>query len=91
MNFNDTQGKKEKDEAFGPHSFSRERVIFLNSFIYFWLLWVLLAARGLSLVVMSRGYSLVAVRGPLIVGDFSCCRAQSLEHLGFSSCSMQAQ
>ena len=28
-------------------------------FIYFWLLWVFIAVRGLSLVAMSRGYSLV--------------------------------
>ena len=28
-------------------------------FIYFWLLWVFVAVRGLSLVAMSRGYSLV--------------------------------
>ena len=29
--------------------------------IYFWLCWVSVAARGFSLVVVSRGYSLVAV------------------------------
>ena len=28
-------------------------------FIYFWLLWVFIAVRGLSLIAMSRGYSLV--------------------------------
>ena len=37
----------------------------INVFIYyFWLCWVFIAARGLSLVVASRGYS-VAVRGLL--------------------------
>ena len=35
-------------------------------FIYVWLHWVFIAAHGLSLVMMSRGYSLVAVRGLLI-------------------------
>ena len=30
-------------------------------FVYFWLHWVFMAACGLSLVVASRGYSLVAV------------------------------
>ena len=39
------------------------------SFFYFlknfWLCWVFVAARGLSLVAASRGYSLVAVRGLL--------------------------
>ena len=33
-------------------------------FIYFWLRWVFIAARGLSLVAVSR--------------DYSCCRTQAL-------------
>ena len=33
---------------------------FKNSLLYFWLCWVFVAARRLSLVVASRGYSLVA-------------------------------
>ena len=36
-------------------------------FIYFWLCRIFVAACGLSLVVASGGYSLVAVRGLLIV------------------------
>ena len=42
--------------------------LFLNStfFIYFWLHWVFIAAHRLSLVVMSRGCSLVALYVPLI-------------------------
>ena len=32
-------------------------------FIYFWLCWVFVAARGLSPVGASGGYSLVAVHG----------------------------
>jgi len=36
----------------------------------FWLRWVFTAAQGLSLVVESRGYSLVAVHGVLIVVTF---------------------
>ena len=36
-------------------------------FIYFWLCGVFVAARGLSLVVASGGYSLFAVCGLLIV------------------------
>ena len=43
-----------------------------NTFIYFWLHWVFIAARRLSPVVVSR--------------DFSCCRAQVLGCVGFSSC-----
>ena len=35
-------------------------------FIYFWLCWVFaVAAHGLSLVAVSRGYSLVGVCGPV--------------------------
>ena len=44
--------------------------LFLNTFylfIYFWLCWVFVAAPGLSLVVVSRGYSLDLVCGLLIV------------------------
>ena len=39
--------------------------IFIILLIYFWLLWVFVALRGLSLVVAARGYSLVAMRGLL--------------------------
>ena len=35
-------------------------------FIYFWLHWIFTAARELSLVVASEGYTYVAVRGLLI-------------------------
>ena len=38
----------------------------INLFRYFWLHWVFIAALGLSLLVASRGYSLVAARGLLI-------------------------
>ena len=34
--------------------------------LYFWLCWVFLAARGLPLVVASRGYSVVAEHGLLL-------------------------
>ena len=37
-------------------------MIFFNDlYFYFWLCWVFMAERGLSLVVESGGYSLVAV------------------------------
>ena len=38
----------------------------INLFIYFWLRWVFIAVRGLSLVVASGGLLFVAVRGLLI-------------------------
>ena len=37
-----------------------------NIFIYFWLHWVFVAVRGLSLVAMSGGYSFLAVRRLLV-------------------------
>ena len=39
---------------------------FLNKFIYFWLRWVFVAVRGLSLVAVRGGYSFVAVHRLLI-------------------------
>ena len=38
----------------------------INLFIYFWLHWVFVAARGLSLVCSKRGLLFVAVCGLLI-------------------------
>ena len=77
LNFNDIQEKKEKNEGLGAQSFFRERELFFKtSFVYFWLLWVLLAACGLSLVVMSRGYSSCSVRA-------SHCGDHSLQSTGF--------
>ena len=40
---------------------SKSVLLFLNKFIYLWLCWVFTAAHELSLVAMSKGYSLVAV------------------------------
>ena len=44
-----------------PFCLCPDPLIFLNYLFYFWLPWVLIAARGLSLVVASRSYSPVAV------------------------------
>ena len=42
-------------------------LIYINLFIiYFWLCWVFVAARGLSLVAASGGYSMLQLRGLLI-------------------------
>ena len=41
-------------------------LLFLTVFIYFWLCWILVAVCRLSLIVVSRGYSLIAVLGLLI-------------------------
>ena len=53
------------------YSFSEEKkksVAFLYLCAYFWLCWVFVAERELSLVAASRGYSLAAVQGLLISG-----------------------
>ena len=51
--------------------------IYINLFVYFWLLWVFVAVRRLSLVVVSGGYSLLCV-------GFSSCSAwtQQLRRVG---------
>ena len=49
----------------------------INLFIYFCLRWAFVAARGLSLVVASRGCSSLRCTG-FHCGGFSCCGAQAL-------------
>ena len=65
-------------------------------FIDFWLRWVFVAVRGLSLVAASGGYS-VAVRGFLIAvaslvaeHRLQALGFQLLSHSGFSSCGSRA-
>ena len=61
----------------------------INLFIYFWLRWVFVAARGLSLVAVSGGYSSLRCTGfslrwlPLLQKTVSRCT-------GFSSCGSRA-
>ena len=64
--------------------------------IYFWLCWVFVAARWLSLVAASRDYSLLRSRASHC-GGFSCCGAQALDvwasvvvARGLSSCGSRA-
>jgi len=52
-------------------------------YFYFWLSWVFFAAPGLSLVVMSGGYSAVTVRGLLIAA--ASLLAAGSRHAGFRS------
>ena len=50
--------------------------VLIYLFIYFWLSWVFVAARGLSLAVASGGLLFVAVPGLLSHRrGFSCCEA----------------
>ena len=54
--------------------------LFIYLCIYLWLCWFFVAARGLSLVVVSGGLLFVAVRGLLLL------RSTGSRHVGFSSC-----
>ena len=47
-------------------------ILFVYLFIYFWLRWVFVAARGLSLAAVGGGYSSSRCTG------FSCCGARAL-------------
>ena len=66
------------------------RLFFLKLFIYFWLHRVFISARGLSLVAVSRSYSLLRCTA------FSLRWLLSLQstgprHTGFSSCGTRPQ
>ena len=51
---------------------SHHGIYFKNFLIYFWLCWVFVAARRLSLIVVSGGYSLVGGAHGSHCGRFSC-------------------
>ena len=70
-----------------PPPFFKENIYL---FIYFWLHWIFVAARGLSLVAASGGYSSLwyvsfSLRWLLLLWSTGS------RHMGFSSCGMQAQ
>ena len=48
---------------------------------YFWLCWIFIAARGLSVVEARWGYSLFTLQG-LLISVASRCRARALGHAG---------
>ena len=59
-----------------------KEVFVFKKCIYLWLCWVFFAGHRLSLVVASRGYSLAAVRGLLLLWRMGS------RHTGFSSCGL---
>ena len=59
-------------------------------FIYLWLRWVFVAARGLSLVAASGGYSLLRCVG-FSLQWLLLLQSIGSRHAGFSSCGMRAQ
>ena len=69
-----------------PQGFS----FLINLFSYFWLHWVFVAARRLSLVVASRGYSSSRCTG-FSLRWFPLLRSMGSMHVGFSSCGTQVQ
>ena len=62
----------------------------INLFIYFWLRWVSIAARGLSLVAASEGYALLRCTG-FSLRWLLLLRSTGSRRMGFSSCGSQAQ
>ena len=67
---------------FSPHPLCWKIFFSINVFIlfiyyYFWLCCVFFAARGLSLVAVSRGYSFCSAQASHC-GGFSCCTARAL-------------
>ena len=64
--------------------------IYINLFIYFWLHWVFVAARGLSLVAASGGYSSLWCMG-FSLQWLLLLRSTGSRRVGFSSCGMWAQ
>ena len=63
--------------------------LFIYLFIYFWLRWVFVAARGLSLVVASRGYSSLQCTG-FSLQWLLLLRSMGSRRAGFSSCGSRA-
>ena len=59
-------------------------------FIYFWLCWVFVAVRRLSLVALSRGYSLLRCVG-FSLWWLLLLWSTGFRHAGFSSCGTWAQ
>ena len=56
--------------------------------MYFWLLWIFIAAHGLSLVA-ARGATLRSSAWASRCAEFSCCRASTLGFCGLGGCSSQ--
>ena len=65
--------------------------LFIYLFIYFWLGWIFVAARGLSLVVASGGYSLLRCAGFYSLQWLLLLRSTGSRRAGFSSCGSWAQ
>ena len=74
----------------GPRFFSFLKKLISLIYFYFWLRWVFVAARRLSLVVASRGCSSLRCVG-FSLRWLLLLRSTGSRHVGFSSCGTQAQ
>ena len=63
--------------------------LFFNFYYFFWLHWVFVAARGLSLDVASRGYSLLQCAG-FSLWWLLLLQSTGSRRKGFSSCGLRA-
>ena len=74
------------------NSLAGYKILFLKNylFIYFWLHWVFVAMRGLSLVAASGGYSSLRCAG-FSLQWLLLLQSIGSRHAGFSSCGTQAQ
>ena len=63
--------------------------LFIYLFIYFWLCWVFVSVRGLSLVVARGGPLFIAVRGPLTIAA-SLVAEHRLQTRRLSDCGSRA-
>ena len=82
------EGQKSQRRHFGLDSTTFLKIKFIYLFIYFWLCWVFVAARRLSLVAVSRGYSSLWCTGFSL--RWLLLRSTGSRHVGFSSCSTRA-
>ena len=65
-------------------------MFYLFILLYFWLCWVFVAARGVSLVAASGGYSSLQCAG-FSLQWLLLLRSMGSRRAGFSSCGMWAQ
>ena len=84
--------KTKKDRADMTPTALLSPFFFFNKafFFFFWLRWVFVAARGLSLVAESRGYSSLRCAG-FSLWWLLLFWSTGSRRVGFSSCGMQAQ
>ena len=75
---------------FNPPGFIFIIILKIHLFIYFWLCWVFVAARGLSLVGASGGYSSLWCTG-FSLQWLLLLRSTGSGRLGFSSCGSWTQ